>query len=263
MIERMGRKLIAGDVLEMPNMKDYWPLNDDTPTSLRKFYVVNEILRAPEGYSQTWWPHLYKLKATPLVNSQEYKDILNQAADPKVKGKGSIADIMSPYLKNLQINQAIVDQAEAAVQKSGYNTEKFFVLPLDPNTSVSVQNHIVSNYTVDGNVATPSQNTLGYITGDNIPPNGFSVRSLTYFPDMPTVGEYVLRLDYLPNRLYRWDGTRWNVINEVIRNPMTGNVNQNQLGTFVNNSNKTRLNDGTIIDEKQELRKILSPKSDF
>jgi hypothetical protein len=298
MIERIGRKLIPGDVLEIPNMKDLWPLDDTVPISLKKFYVVNEVLRAAEGYSQTWWPHLYRIRAVPLVDSQEYKEILDQAV---VDSDGNattstLKDIMSPYLKNLELNDAIIAQAESDVPLSGYNTDKLFVLPVDAN-NLSLQNYISSNGNVSngsitangnvsttdhnsepalmsvaqmasttgvgGNVATPTSNILTYLLGSSTAPNGFSVRSLTYFPDGPNVGEYVLRTDYRPNVLFRWDGRRWGSVNEVRRSTITGQSDQTQLGTFFNNTAKTKLSSGNVIDQKQALSKIFGPKSDF
>ena len=81
MIERIGRKLMPGDVLELPHLRDDWPLDDTVPYALRKYYVVQDATRAAEGYSPTWWPHLWRVKATPMVNSQEYKDILDNLTD--------------------------------------------------------------------------------------------------------------------------------------------------------------------------------------
>jgi len=263
MIERIGRKLIPGDVLEMPNMRDYWPLDSNVPASLKKFYVVSEIMRSAEGHSPTWWPHLFRVKCMPMVDSIEFKDILDQAAVDDGSSDNTLRDILSPYLKNLQIDTAIVNQAEALVPESGYNTEKFFVLPLDANTAASIQNSINSNGEIDGNVSTPVQDTLRYLNGDDIAPNGFAVKSLTYFPDSPILGEYVLRTDYLPNTLYRWDGRKWQIVHDVLRAPLTGNVNNTQLGTFFNNNKKTVLNNGQVIDQRQALSKLLLPKSDF
>ena len=302
MIERIGRKLIPGDVLEMPNMRDYWPLGDEIPASLKKFYVINEVLKAAEGYSQTWWPHLYRVRVVPMVDSQEYKDILNQSATDDGSSASTLRDILSPYLKNLQINEALIAQAESDVPLSGYNTDKYFILPVDGN-NVSLQNFVSSNGNVSsgsvtantsagtaisphvlmnglepllgsipnlepasatmGNVVTPTQNVLSYLYGGSSAPNGFKVRSLTYFPDGPNVGEYVLRTDYMPNVLYRWDGNKWVIVNEVLRAPLTGNSNQTQLGTFINNKNTTKLSSGQVIDQRQALSKIFSPKSDF
>ena len=315
MIERVGRKLIPGDVLEMPNMKDYWPLGDEIPTSLKKFYVINEVLKAAEGYSQTWWPHLYRVRVVPMVDSQEYKDILNQSAVDDGSSASTLRDIMSPYLKNLQINEALINQAESDVPLSGFNTDKYFILPVDAN-GISLQNYISSNGNVNsgsvtantlvttedttfastnntvpntdaipadptapiistvnpnietisatvGTVVTPTRNIISYLGGSAAAPNGFNVRSLTYFPDSPNVGEYVLRTDYLPNVLYRWSGTKWTIVNEVLRAPLTGNTNQTQLGSFINNGKTTKLSNGKIVDQRQALSTLFSPKSDF
>ena len=265
MIERIGRKLIAGDVLEMPNMRDYWPLDETMPASLKKFYVVSEILRAAEGYSQTWWPHLYRVKVVPMVDGQEFKDILDQAAvdsDGNETGN-SLRDIMSPYLKNLQISEAIVEQAELDVPKSGYDTSKYFILPVDAN-GTSLQNAISANGSIlNSNVITPTSTLKSYLSGDDVAPNGFPVRSLTRFPENPVTGEYVLRTDMFPNVLYRWSGVRWGIVNQVSRVPLTGNVNQTQTGTFVNNPATTTLSSGKVVPQKQALSKILSPKSDY
>ena len=265
MIERIGRKLIAGDVLEMPNMRDYWPLDETMPASLKKFYVVSEILRAAEGYSQTWWPHLYRVKVVPMVDGQEFKDILDQAAvdsDGNETGN-SLRDIMSPYLKNLQISEAIVEQAELEVPKSGYDTSKYFILPVDAN-GTSLQNAISANGSIlNSNVITPTSTLKSYLSGDVVAPNGFPVRSLTRFPENPVTGEYVLRTDMFPNVLYRWSGVRWGIVNQVSRGPLTGNVNQTQTGTFVNNPATTTLSSGKVVPQKQALSKILSPKSDY
>jgi hypothetical protein len=44
--------------------------------------VIQDAAFASEGFSQTWLPHLWRVKATPLTNAQEYKDILKK---PMVK----------------------------------------------------------------------------------------------------------------------------------------------------------------------------------
>lgn len=78
MIELVGRKLMVGDVLELPHLLDYNPLNDKIPTSLRRFYQVTDGNYASEGFSPTWFPHLWRVKCEPLVNSQEFSQILDQ-----------------------------------------------------------------------------------------------------------------------------------------------------------------------------------------
>jgi len=94
MIDQFGRKLMNGDVLEI----------------LPKFYVINDASFASEGFSQTWLPHLWRVKAVPLVGSQEYDDILQSYIDTEGgidgddgegNGSGTLADYMCQHNKNL------------------------------------------------------------------------------------------------------------------------------------------------------------------
>ena len=55
-VEKLGRKLIAGDVIELPHLKDEYALND-LNYALKRFYVVEDVNRASEGFSPTWYPH--------------------------------------------------------------------------------------------------------------------------------------------------------------------------------------------------------------
>jgi hypothetical protein len=76
-VDQIGRKIMSGDVVELPNLKDEYALND-FKNALKRFYVVEDVNRAAEGFSATWYPHLYRLKLKPIMDSQEFKDILNR-----------------------------------------------------------------------------------------------------------------------------------------------------------------------------------------
>ena len=78
MIDTLGRKLMSGDVLELPNLKDFNPLDSGIARAIPKYYVIQDVAFASEGFSQTWLPHLWRVKATPLVSAQEYNDILKK-----------------------------------------------------------------------------------------------------------------------------------------------------------------------------------------
>jgi hypothetical protein len=78
MIDIVGRKLMVGDVLELPHLLDYNPLDEKIPTALKRFYQITDTNFASEGFSQTWYPHLWRIKCEPLVNSQEFDDILKE-----------------------------------------------------------------------------------------------------------------------------------------------------------------------------------------
>lgn len=78
MIDIIGRKLMVGDVFELPHLTDYHPLNETIPIGLRRYYQITDANFASEGFSQTWFPHLWRIKCEPLIDSQEFSDILNQ-----------------------------------------------------------------------------------------------------------------------------------------------------------------------------------------
>lgn len=81
MIDIVGRKLMVGDVLELPHLLDYHPLNEEIPVALKRFYQITDANYASEGFSQTWYPHLWRIKCEPLVDTQEFSDILKQPVD--------------------------------------------------------------------------------------------------------------------------------------------------------------------------------------
>ena len=58
-VKTLGRKIMSGDVVELPHLKDEYALNDYS-VALKRFYVVEDVNRAAEGFSQTWYPHLYR-----------------------------------------------------------------------------------------------------------------------------------------------------------------------------------------------------------
>ena len=256
MVETLGRKLMVGDVLELPNLKDYYPLDDSLAVSLKRYYVINDATRAAEGFAPTWYPHLWRVKLQPLVDSQEYKDILNNIAAGDTNGDGVIdgndnplGEVISTYNKYLDINDAIVTRAEADVPKSGYDTSAIYTAPVtedhrpgDPSGVDASTATIDASESVDDTslaIQTSAQKVNGYLTGDALPPNGQAVRAGIAFPSGPIVGDFYLRLDYIPNRLFRYDGKRWVKVEDGVRTNLTpGATNTTQRSSFVNDTNK-------------------------
>ncbi len=345
-VEKIGRKIIAGDVLELPHLKDEFALND-LQFALKRFYVIEEVTRAAEGYSVTWYPHLYRAKCKPLVDSQEFKDILDKIADTDnyqgewnseityypgdvVKGSDgkdytviaevtgveppnstyyelaqSLRDIMSTYEREMQITKAVLDQAEADAPKSGYDTSRFYTVQKDErghsvittadtiSTDASVQRQATDEngnllFNEDGSpvYVEPSAATVftspdhsdydGYLLGDGVPTNGVPFTASIAFPLQPVEGQYCLRTDYLPKRLFRFNGSRWVKMEDNVRMTMS-NLGPSDVGagdrfegkdsrltqkaTFINNDRVNRIN-GKDIKEKQSLSKALRPEAD-
>jgi hypothetical protein len=359
-IEKIGRKLLSGDVIELPHLKDEFALND-LQFALKRFYVIEEVTRAAEGFSVTWYPHLYRAKCKPLVDSQEFKDILNKAANSDAdKGAWETAgiyfpgdvvvgpdgkqyevltspdtingisgiqppnsqyyqladtlkEIISTYNREMQITQAVLNQAEADAPKSGFDTTKLYTVQYDDEGFVelalaSADDTLIPSTDTNGNpLQTLDENGVpivdgngdpvyqymsvsassefqsaeyndyqGYLIGDGLPTNGAVFTSGIAFPLNPIKGQYTLRTDYLPNRLFRYDGGRWVKMEDNVRMTMSNlgpsdvapdapfagkDARSTQKATFVNNTNESKIN-GKMIKEKQSLSKALRPEAD-
>jgi hypothetical protein len=263
MVESISRRLMVGDVLELEHLKDYYPLDlDAVPEALRKYYVIKDVSRGAEGFSATWWPHLWRVKCEPMVDSQEYKDIIKNGV-----GISAIYDAF------IGINDAIIAQSEKDVPLSGYDTNAFYTVPVEPNGVPGQPNELTADDTVntddpflptvDVQVLSPDDSITGYLTGDGLAPNGLPVTQGIEFPNTPLVGDYCLRVDYVPNRLFRWDGRAWRKIEDAVRTNYTpGTANQTLKSGFFNNNNLVTNGDGTIVNSRQGLSKALRPKED-
>jgi hypothetical protein len=313
MIDTIGRKLMNGDVFELPNLRDYNPLDSAIPRALPKWYVVQDASFAAEGFSQTWLPHLWRVKATPMINSQEFNQITKQPFEPiniwdpgnfypggvtvlygdtYYKSKGNvppgtditntqywtlitdpttIEDQQSTRPRNLEINDAILAQAEAEVPASGFDVVKFYILATNPDGTPA--NPESATYTADYTITDASRTvanqgitprgdgyTAGYLTGDGKAPNGLPVTAGVNFPPSPIAGQFALRLDYFPNRLFRFNGTAWIKIESNVRTNLTpGSTNNTLRSSFVNNTYTVNTTDLGNIPSRQSLSEALEP----
>jgi hypothetical protein len=185
MIDLVGRKLMVVDVLELPHLLDYNPLKETIPVALKRFYQITDGNFASEGFSPTWYPHLWRIKCEPLVDSEEFSQILAEPIDQdnylglwdanktypagytitfgdknylskqevpigitppntvywELDPNQNLKDILATYNKNLQINNAILDEAERLVPKAGYDRSNLYIVPTygeyETNTELS------------------------------------------------------------------------------------------------------------------------------
>ena len=178
-VKTLGRKIMPGDVIELPHLKDEYALNDYT-VALKRFYVVEEVNRAAEGFSPTWYPHLYRVKLKQIVDSQEFKDILDLPAEEDNPGSGTLRDLLSTYEREMQVNNAVIAQAEADAAKSGYDTSHFYTVATKEDGSVDIVTTDIdsldastANELADRVMQTPNREGYqGYLLGDGIPSNG-------------------------------------------------------------------------------------------
>ena len=259
-VKTLGRKVMAGDVVELPHLKDEYALND-LSFALKRFYVVEDVNRAAEGFSQTWYPHLYRLKLKQIVDSQEFKEILDLPAEEGASGGDTLRSLLSTYDKEMQINNAVVAQAEADAPKAGYDTSHYYSLQLDENGNTQLVD--TDGDDIPDTMQSPVKSGYnGYLLGDGIPTNGEQFGHGISFPVDNTTGDYFLRTDFSPNRLFRFDGARWVKQEDNVRMTLTGtNTRTHQKGTFINNT-KTNTISGESVTERQSLSKALRPKAD-
>jgi hypothetical protein len=272
MIERLGRKLMSGDVLELPHLRDDWPLDAAVPFAIRKYYVIQDATKAAEGYSPTWWPHLWRIKATPLVNSQEYQDLIENLKDEETGNP--LGDLLSTYNKEIAINDAVIAQATLDVPAAGYDTSDLYTLPIQTNGSVNEYQAVTadsivvktdnSKWTADKGLMSPVRSAYdGYLTGDGLAPNGFPVQTGIAFPANPSEGDFALRLDFYPNRLFRYNGAKWVRIEDDVRYSYLPENSKTQIGTFINNNREFTTRDGQTFTSKQKLSDAIKPKADL
>jgi hypothetical protein len=249
MVNGVGRTLMSGDVLEIPHRRDDYALGD---FSLSKFYVVQEGARPAEGYSPTWWPHLWRVKCDPMTDSQEYRDILQKPATdlngdpiPNPNGTGTItlADMLSTYNRELQITDQIYAQAVQEVPFRNLQGQQFYVLAGDLNKPVSI------------------------LASDGIPPNQSKpVTTAVTFPAGAPAGTWVLRVDYSPPMLYQRvelpDTSRiWRLHEIDYRTSWTPSTDA--LASYINNvTATTTLQDGSTVPQRQNLRDVVKAKLD-
>lgn len=229
MVERMGRKLMAGDVLELPHIRDDLLLDESKP-AINKFYVIQDASRAAEGFSQTWYPHIWRIKASPMTDAQEYRDILSQPDD---SGVDTLKEALSTYQKELEISKAIIARGEQ----------------LAP-TILDDQNNLLQD------------RTKAYqADADPTYEHGETLNSGLSFPLNPHQGDFFLRTDYKPAALFAYRGTRWQRITT-----QNGPVNLQDAvlngAGFINNNSVTVVGNQEI-PERQALSQIVKPKTDF
>jgi hypothetical protein len=198
MVEKLNRKLMPGDVLELPHLRDDLLLNHERE-AVNKFYVVQDAARGSEGFSQTWYPHIWRVKVSPLTDTQEYADILGQASDPD-----SLKNSLSSYKTELDISNAIVKAAEEN----------------DPN-GIPLVDHL-----------------FGSDTSEKEYDHGETLRSGDQFPENPNDGTYFVRTDFNPKRLFVFRGSRWHRLYDNITEGEWSNKTYN-AGEFINNNNTT------------------------
>ena len=280
MIDSLGRKLISGDVLEFPSMRDV-PIFDNA-VGINRYYVVQDALYAAAGYGQAWYPHIWLVRAKLMTASPEFKEITDQAATGQTDGgvgqgigimpagftdtadangnpgtgtNPNITDSLNLFCKIINITDQNVTEAE----QNAFFDPKFFesanlYIYLDPVTNYPI---IGSNY-FSGDGAPPNLSTD---LGQDLVPSGPLVGAGISFPPGMTDGQYYLRIDYFPERLFQKQGNCYKLIEVNVLKSWT--AYNRVLDSFIDSTADTVLPDGTVIPQKQAISTVVKQKVDL
>jgi hypothetical protein len=226
-LEKIGRKLLSGDVLEMFHMRDDALLNDALP-AVNKFYVIDDVSRSASGWSAA------DITGLPVSSQVGGAD--------GILGTGlTLADILSDQIALTTINQAIDTEAAQNVPYRGYTTEQFWV-------SEQGIHHLPWLH-----------------FGIGVPPNGAKLAGKG--PELPKTakeGDWFLHTreaDYKNSILYQYEGRTWRAREMDWR--LKWEACNRILSSFINNKKITTFEDGTHVSEKVAISSVIKPRADF
>lgn len=132
MMQYVGRKIMPGDVLELPNLRD----NDvyGSNVSINKWYVVQDAFKSSQGYSQTWNHHIWKIRVKPLTDSPEFSDIVDKikqpypsdSTDPNDTNPDNNTGSVTVGDKALDMMNEIIKQADSEVPYMHWDNEHIY-----------------------------------------------------------------------------------------------------------------------------------------
>lgn len=269
MVDSLGRKLISGDVLEFPSLRDV-PIFDNA-VGINRYYVIQDALWAAAGYGQKWFPHIWLVRAKLMTSSPEFKDIIDNAVTGQTAGGvGQGIGIMpegftetadsdgnpgigcNPDIRNsLDLFCKLINITDKNVEEA--KTNAFFDPKFFESSNLYIYIDPETNYPIIGS---------SFFNGDGEPPNGGPLRGAGItFPAGMADGDYYLRLDYSPERLFQKQGKCFKLIEVNVLKHWT--AYNRTLDAFIDNNNDTLLPDGTIIPEKQAVSQVMRQKVDL
>lgn len=178
MIALLGRPIVVGDIIELPNEAQW----DHNMHRVKKFLEVSDVGWSAEGYTAGWKPIIYRFQAQQLIPSQETRDILGTADTQKyIIDDGSFfAGIEQIQTAPLTVSEANNSEAILAVPEKGTNVRE----------AASGTNRFNQPGSYDG---------VGLYVEDGFPPDGAHYDTGFKLPDRAdsTDGQF-FRLEYDP-----------------------------------------------------------------
>jgi hypothetical protein len=203
-----------------------------------------------------------KTPAGTEITNTNYWTIYNPATQ---------SEVFSTRTKDNQINDAILTQADVEVPLSGYDVKPLVRCAYFGQWTTSQSyftNHPESRHCgwhtrwYERN-STSRWIYCGLFDWGWCAAKWFASNNWCTIPVGAVAGDYCLRLDYFPNRLFRYDSRRWVKIEDKVRtNLNNGSTNDTLRSGFVNNTYTTSTTDLGNIPQRQSLSQILRPRAD-
>ena len=126
MVNKLGRPIVVGDLIEMPTEVQY----DNNLRAAKRWLEVSDATWANDGYTPNWKPTLYKFYASPVIPSAEHRDILGTTNDFYSQSDDDFFEFNKPVANAFNTLTDInkVD-AEIAVPETGTCVEEKIVAP--------------------------------------------------------------------------------------------------------------------------------------
>lgn len=202
LVNRIGRPIVIGDILEVPSEAQY----DPNMVIVKKYLEVTDVCWSAQGYLPGWQPSLLKVTAEPMLAKQETMDIVGDFAG--TVDKSGLFDIDdSKYSKIHKTSDIAVAKAKQDMPFSGADISELKTLEKEEIA-------YYDSYGIETRFLSVNQNML-YVE-DAVPPNGAPYTEGPEFPLNPKHNDYhrmtyAGMADNIPARLFRYSSklSRW------------------------------------------------------
>lgn len=189
MVEKLGRPVVTGDILEVVPELSY----DRNMKPVKKFVEITDCGWSAEGYTPQWQPLLYRFQGVQLIPSAETRDILKTPEQqlyntPDPDFFDNLSQIPTAQVLATEANKV---EAQTSVNETGSDVREIAeIIPQSPKVA--------------------EQYSEGVYVEDGLPPNGLPYGEGYQLPDVTHAsdGEYY-RLNYpdsskIAPRLYKF-----------------------------------------------------------
>jgi hypothetical protein len=176
---QLGRRLIIGDVLEFPHLKDISVAGNVQP----KLYEVARVMKSPSGWDAHYVNHILAVILRPVRDQQEFLQFMEREDQ---YGR-TLAEQVSTGPSLVELNKANTEKARELAPEGPWDDSLVYS---DPNDKA----------------ARPV-----WWVDDGKPPDGIPADHGTAFPLTPKEFSYFLRTDFYPNRLFQYYDNRWHL----------------------------------------------------